>query len=238
MLASEAIDTIRHALHGRDPSSPLSPMGIVNDAGAHLVNMHPWRWLERYTDTLAFVAGQNYVTLPTDFEDVISDAETPRVYGITMTDLATVARERAAGTSGRPWCGALTYLPFTSAATPAAQVLAVAPTPAANESNAVAMFYRAGWVAAQDDTDWLDIRPFMVPLYKAVLAAYTLSREEGESESTQGAWALVARLFDDARAKDGRSQPRTGMSSGGAMQMARYRNQYNSGFNGATVIGP
>lgn len=42
---AHALENIRHTLGGGEPSVELDKLGIVNQAGEFLVNMHPWRWL-------------------------------------------------------------------------------------------------------------------------------------------------------------------------------------------------
>jgi hypothetical protein len=42
---AHALDNMRHTLGGGDLSVELDKIGILNQAGEFMVNMHPWRWL-------------------------------------------------------------------------------------------------------------------------------------------------------------------------------------------------
>lgn len=223
----EALDSIKHAL-GRVQSSELSGLSIINEAGGLFFNMHPWRFAERYTTAMAFVSGQVYVDLPVDFSEPLSDPVSTSGFGFKMTDLSEIVENRYQGASGRPYLGAFSYPAFTVAAEPGRLNLQVFPTPAANESAALAMFYRAKWTDGNADTDYLDVLPEYRALYKQILREYVIGLEEGDTSARIAAVALGP-IAMDAKKHDGRQQPRYGFPRGGAIEMARNR---RGGFTG------
>jgi hypothetical protein len=216
----EAIDTIKHALHGRLPSSELSAVALINEAGGLFCNMHPWRFLERYTSSLQFVAGQVYVDLSSDMSEPLSDPVSTTGFGFSMTDLSEIVESRFQGATGRPYLGAYSYPSFTSSAEPGRLRLEVYPTPAANESNALAMYYRARWLDASGDTDYLDVRPEYRALYKQILREYVAGLEHGDVDARLAA-VYMGPIAADAKKHDGRQQPRYGRPRGGAINMAK-----------------
>jgi hypothetical protein len=238
MQAAEAIREIEHALK-RPLSAPLSPLSIVNEAGAALVNMHPWRWLERYASDLDYVAGQTYVSLPADCEDLISEPVTTGGTCLQLIGLAEIGQKRLFTGGGRPAFCALSYPSFDGTSAPGRPNLQVWPTPTANEADVLAVFYRAGWVQATADDTWLDVRPFMVPLYKALVRACALGVERRDIEERVAAVRLSS-IFHDARAKDGRAQPSYGPIRGGAIETARLRGGGYPGVNPpvGSIVGP
>lgn len=237
MLTMEAIGVITHAL-GRAPSQSLSPLSIINDAGAAMCNMHPWGWLIRYTSSLGFVAGQTYVTLPGDFESFIAPPATTDGTGFEFTDLDEILKAREATASGRPFLGALGNPSFTGAAAPGQRQLEIYPTPSLTEANVLAAYYRAGWLVADGDTQYLDVRPFMRPLFVEILTAVALGREERDTAGVDARMTALrgSSIFLDACNADGRAQPGFGPIRGGAMQVARGRGPFTGVFPRARTI--
>lgn len=225
LQVANCLAEVKHTLR-RVTSAEIAPLSIVNEAGAQLVNMHPWKWLERFTSSLDYVQSQTYVTLPVDFGDVLALYATST--SVAQFELVTFERlldMRSIGTTVTTGVtyGALAYPDFTVGAEPANCRLEVFPTPSANEVGALSMFYRANWVDASPDTDYLDVLPWMVPLYKQVLRAYARGVEEEDvaSMSARLAEIVAGPIFQAAIRRDGRIQSRYGALMGGAIMQAR-----------------
>lgn len=91
------IDLMKHAL-GKTPDARHSLIHTLNDAGRALVNEHPWSWRTRTNQALTLVAGQNYVTLPDDFGELIDiQVENAQTYTVIPTSLADINRRRSWG---------------------------------------------------------------------------------------------------------------------------------------------
>lgn len=227
LLVQNCLDEIKHTLR-RDTSSQIAPLSIINEAGHQFCNMHPWKWLERFSSSLDYVASQTYVSLPADCGEVLAlYATSTNVSQFEMVSFQELLRLRSVGTTvvtGTTY-GALAYPAFTTAAEPAAVRLEVFPTPSASDAGALSIFYRAIWVDASPETDYLDVLPWMIPLYKQVLRAYARGVEEEDVASMSERLAAIqlGPVFKAACERDGRVQPSYGTMTGGAIAMARKR---------------
>jgi len=77
MLASTAANAIRYTITGSAAAGSLagggaSEMLMINEALQALSRAYPWRWLTRTSKPLSLIAGQPYVTLPPDFDEMIA----------------------------------------------------------------------------------------------------------------------------------------------------------------------
>lgn len=244
LTVQNCLAEVKHTLR-RATSAEIAPLSIVNEAGHQLCNMHPWKWLERFSSSLDYVSAQTYVTLPTDCGEVLSlYATSTNVSQFELVSFQELLRLRSIGTTvvtGTTY-GALAYPSFTTAAEPAAMRLEVFPTPSANATGALSIFYRAVWVDASPQTDYIDVLPWMAPLYKQVLRAYARGVEEEDvgSMSARLAEIMAGPVFKAACERDGRVQSTYGLMTGGAISQARRRSWYGgwSAPVASTISGP
>lgn len=222
LTVRECVLEVTHSLNSRMPSDELSVLSIINEAGAHFCNMHPWRFLIRYSTAMNYVAGQSYVDLPGDLSEPLSDPVPLNGFGFKMTDLSEVVEARYGGATGRPIIGAYGYPSFAGTAEPGGLNLQVYPTPQANETGVLALYYRAKWLDASSDSDFVDVRPEYRMLYKQILRAYAQGLEE-EGANEKIAAIEMGPIALAAKKHDGRQQPYAGRMRGGAIELARLR---------------
>lgn len=207
---------IQHALYGRNPSSQLSELEILNASGKHTCNMFDWAWLERPAADLDLVAGQSYVTLPTDFGKVIDIRAQSITSAFSMISLSSLNERKTYDLSGTTDVyGAIAYSGGVAR-------LEIWPDPTSNESDALRLFYRGAWVDANQDTEDLDDQfpPFMEPLFLEVLRAFA---EGWESNALAEMLERVhmGRAFSAAASADQGVQSEFGRITGGSVCQRR-----------------
>lgn len=226
MIALDAFRTIQFALHNKSELGKESMLAWTNEAGAILCNMHPWRWLERSTGAISLVAGQEYLDTPSDFGSLIGDpwqvaGVRNRMQPVDIDELNEI--RSSGGTSNSVYAYCITYPAFSSAADPGRARIEVGPTQSTTVANAVRIFYRAEWVDAVQDTDHLDVRPFMVPLYNLILSELARGKDEADGGTVAARMEQVraSMLFRDAASRDGGIQAHSAPMRGGAIAMAQ-----------------
>lgn len=204
ITVAQAFSHIRHALGNSDPGAPLSLVEIVNAAGHELTGMHTWSWLDRTTDDYGIVAGQNYVSLPSDFGRLVYVEAADGSFTVEPAAQATVLRERSSG-GNEAFC--LKFYVGQSAPTtssgPVARLEINWNTPAANADLLIA--YRARWADVGTDTVACPVPDYMRPLFIEVLRATAQGWEEEQVASKtermnavyQSATFLAAKRIDD-----------------------------------------
>lgn len=191
LTLAECKSLIEHALHGRAPSNQLDAARLTNRTGTWFCGAHRWGWLERPATGLNFVAGQTFCSLPSDFSEVISVEVAGIVGCFTMTSTGELNTLRSASVdaSGLSYWGAVRYT-AGSVSGPPTPVLDLYPTPAANSTSALNLYYRAGWVNISADTDRVIIPPWCEMAFIDALQATTLGLE------VPGEGSMASRLHD------------------------------------------
>lgn len=207
---------IQHALHGRNPSAQIAPLEIVNVAGKHVCNMLDWAWLERPATDLDFVAGQSYVTLPSDFGKVIdirTQAITSAFQMVSLADFNERSTYDIASTLDT--YGAIVYSSGVAR-------LEVFPEPTSSATAALRLFYKGAWVDADDDTDDLTTQfpPFMEPLFLEAVRAFAVGWEE-DGLDVMLERLMRGRAFADAAQADQGVQGEYGRITGGSVRARR-----------------
>jgi hypothetical protein len=169
---------VRHALRGRDLPPDLSPVTLVNLAGRWFVTAHPWTWLERPATGLDFVAGQTYCDLPTDFGELRSVEVDNLVSRFNMTSSAVLNEMRTANVdaSGLVFWGSLVYGAGSATSAPTVR-LDIYPTPNANETDALSLYYRAGWSELTNDSSAAQVPAFCEPAFVETIRAFARGYE-------------------------------------------------------------
>jgi hypothetical protein len=122
---------------------------VVNQAGQYLFQ-RPWRFRERTSAFISLVASQDYVSLPSDVEEIISLINRENIgFNIELVtpDHLQNLREISIDSGGH----GVTYACLSRVANAAGSALNPArlelfPTPTAAATDALAVRYRAGWV--------------------------------------------------------------------------------------------
>lgn len=213
LTIARCFDHIQHSL-GRDPSSRVSKVEIANAALQWVVGICEWGWLERPATGMNLVAGQSYISLPTDFGRIVK-LYVPRLTSdVEMVSLGEIGRLRhfEPTSSSLVTRAALVY----SGATPRLEVW---PTPSSNETNAIYLFYRAGAQVLSSDSESILIPTFMEPLVISAVRAYAQGWEgSGDRSVAQYLSEVVASPeMDAAIQNDGSQQSDFGMSAPGAI---------------------
>jgi hypothetical protein len=210
---------LRRRLDG-EPSVPV--MALVNWAGDHLVNMHPWGWLERSPASLTLQGGSTYILLPHDFGRAIGK---PRAVSggqvaiewATMDEVAALRTSEA--TSQLSFYGAISWkLDNENVMRPRIELSSEITT---TQTGAFLLAYRAGWVEIKDDDAVLPLPSWIEPLFLEVLFALAQSFDEHDlgSQAQRLAEVEASPAYRAARSRDGGMQPSIGRMSGGAVQM-------------------
>lgn len=152
---------------------------ILNSAGQHLFNMHPWNFRSNGFVTLTLSAGASYVDLPVDFGAMTGFAMTSTDATIEFTTIQNIADMRALDqqTGGTRFYAAITQ-PAAASSTQAlpAKRLEIYPTPSATTSMRLA--YRREWVTmASGDT--AHIPSYCEPLLVELVKAFALGHWSG-----------------------------------------------------------
>ena len=198
---------------------------IVNEAGRMLYDMHQWNWAIRAPTTLSFTADTNYISLPSDFGQVISlrGAEDEGIWlsATTIDDLA--AHRSQSGTATGVYLYAIAW-PTQAAVTsaPAAPRIELWPTPSATDADCLSLLYRSAWVelAAENSVANIPVRweMLMHHLLRALVADYMES--SGTSDRPHLAAVYESPVFTSLQAADGMVLPTAGPIRGGAVMAA------------------
>lgn len=194
----------------------FSPARVANLAGQWFVSAYPWAWLERPATGLDFVAGQDYVTLPTEFAELRSVVVDNLTSAFHLTTSQVINRMRAGGVdlSGLVFWGSINY------DTDGVPRLDIFPTPADNETDALLLYYRAGWTDLNNDTDRVKIPPFCEPAFIDVLRAFAQGYEEdGQGSVSRRLAEIKSGTLMDAILQDTRAQSDYGPIMCGAAAM-------------------
>lgn len=196
---------------------------MVNMAGHHLAAMHPWGWLIRPPAGISLVASQEWAALPSDFGEVVAvrSSDLTGFQFVGYEELIELRFQQAAIASG--WVAAVVYSPAGGSTPPDAPRLEVYPTPAANQSNALRIVYRAGWTEVTTGTDALRIPGWMDLLFYEVLRAVVLGIEEHDAGGVDSRLAQIqgGSVFMAAAKRDGRVNEEAGFLRGGVGQPTR-----------------
>lgn len=88
-------DYINHMEHaiGGVPDTRINPAQVANEALRYLFDQHPWSFRERPILEILTTPGQNYITLPADFGELVSVHFDTRE--VSLTSLEDIAHRRA-----------------------------------------------------------------------------------------------------------------------------------------------
>lgn len=155
---------VKHALYG-EPAATFTDADttkgqVVNEAGRHMVNSHPWEWRSRPPVPVSVQANAKSVPLPADFGELVPPVTTDDTLNVSvrMTTVAQIYRMRNATTtssSGYYWA-AVNYPQSTAdnknMPTPRLEIY-----PDGRSGDTFHVEYRAGWRELTRDTDVPDI---------------------------------------------------------------------------------
>lgn len=195
MIASDIYRHIRHALAG-EPSDEFPYQEILNDAGEWLISAHRWGWITPEPADVDTVADQEYVSLPSDFREVVSidvsDGFTSTIEPTTREHILFL-RSSPLDASSFNFYYALGWRQLSGTMT---SVLEVWPTPSASETGKFKLWYRKTWTRIASDSTALEIPPWMEPLLKRVCRAFAQGVEEEQTDRPAGSRIDVDDLLE------------------------------------------
>lgn len=220
LTVAELIDQIRHTLRAEPPSA-LGALGIINEAGSTLLTLHGWKFME-YVADLDIVAGQTWIDLPTDFQELIAYEAVSPFNVLRPTSMAHLLRMRATTPSPAAW-GYYFYIgnERPSGATPTRKRMELSWSQATSLAAAFTIQYRAGWTAVAGDATYVPVPDFIAPLMRRLTRAVA----RGYGEEDEGAMGqrlneiMSGPEFTGAVVTDAMVQPSFGQRRGGALQM-------------------
>ena len=199
---------------------------IVNDAGRHLYSMHQWRFAIRTINTIATVASQQYVELPSDFGSFIGE---PQMSSYSSTiNLVTLDEINAlrvtTSTSVKPIAGAVAWVPGGNQRGLIPR-LELYPTPSA--ASTISMSYRRRWKELAGANDIAEVPEYAETLLKELIRAFAKGYDEDDVMSLSERLSVLSAsvLLYDVKCADGLAGGSFGEMEGGAIQgsFASYR---------------
>lgn len=235
MIARDAI-TYGDNVLGRSPVN--GGLMLLNLAGRELVKMHEWRWLVR-SFTVGVTAGQNYVTLPTDFGSMIalvgSDSFLRTFIPTTLENVLHHRQFQNSVEDGAFYYAIAYRTPSGGTGAPEATLELGQDVATTNASYGEA-FYTIKWNELTSEQESVSIPLELEALFLAVVEAIWFGTEEQNTPGGAHFWERIARLketsvFRDAVKWDGRLQKTFGKIRAGAARRAGLPRAYLADFS-------
>lgn len=209
---AETLTSLQNAaLHaiGRTPATTTTTTQIANDGASYFYNAHNWRWRDKAL-SLDAVSAQNYIALPTDFEQLISIRSgtnaTKAVIQASLDEIITL-RQLSSGVGGYYYV-CPSWTPQTGVTAAPIGRLEIYPTPAASEVGTFSGRYRRKIPDLSSGTDAPDIPTWAHPALKQMVRAWAVFVEDQQQGSD---WDLAQAMLEQCKRIDGTSQPMLGL---------------------------
>jgi hypothetical protein len=174
---SQLEDQVFFALGG-EPADQFTKTEIVNMAGRHLYSMHQWRFAEREPLTLALLADQDYIELPSDFGSCIKLASED-VYLVESPPQKLARIDSAQLISGDSYAATLVFpARERDARAPRVPRFMLRPTPSDNTADAGTLYWRGGWVELVDSTDTANVPWYAENLLASLVRTFAKGLDE------------------------------------------------------------
>lgn len=174
-----------HHVLGGDPASEYTSTQIVNEAGRAFVDSHEWKFLERSPVTLDFTASVNYVDLPSDFAQLIAiEITSSNFSAVQMLEFGYFAKYQAFGGTATPGGVFATIVhpgQTSTSSSPGVPRMLLSPTPQADLTDALRIYYRAGWTELANDADIPNIPLYCESILTQFVQAVALGYEEQDA---------------------------------------------------------
>lgn len=192
MAAELTVDRLRERIARRmgwrrpqDWPSEIEPVEIANEAGEWLYGIEEWASLQRPLAELSLVAGQEWITLPTDFGRLVSDRITTRTgFGHTLRletiDVVRDARSSNPAGNSLAYVGCITHSGPGLAGLRSMARLDIGPVPGAGAADVFLLAYKAGWREVADGSDHILVPSWMESVYVEAATAFVGGREQEE----------------------------------------------------------
>lgn len=193
ITGSTALRYIKHVLGDTTPSAELGAMSVLNQAGSWFYDTYDWRFKIRPPATCDITASQSYITLPTDFGEMVGQphATSPNGFYVRMTTMADIARlRRVSQPSGFGFYAAIAYT-ATSGTTPPTPRLEIWPTQSTTTAGGLTLNYKACWAPVSDDDTTLSVPVYAEGLFLMVARAFAQGYEDHEVEAHESRLARI-----------------------------------------------
>lgn len=188
LSTSQCESLIEHTLNA-PLGDEIDTIFVINQAGNYLVGLEAWNWLLRPPAYLTLSAGQEYVSLPSDFGRMEHVQMSPSLTNtFNWTDISTIVDLRTSGVNigTLEYWGAVAYPGIAATGVNPDPRLEIYPTPASTSVNAMRVVYRSRWKTQTNpanDSDYIPIPEFMEPLFVQILRAFARGLEEEDDAS-------------------------------------------------------
>jgi hypothetical protein len=217
---ARAVEYAEFALMGK-ASPAIGALRVVNIAGRAMFGLADWNWKRREPVSLALVAAQEYVSLPTDFGEVVALSVNNSIIQtfewVSPQRLIDLRTNVLADLTGK-YFGCISWPRVNDVSVaPNPARIEIAPTPSSNITEAMLLVYDAGWVDVNSDDDYIQIPSFMEPLFYEVIDAIALGMHFAR-EGTMGERLTRVKandLYRSARRQDLNQQLTLGLMEGG-----------------------
>lgn len=214
LTAGQALKFMQHRVAGPLSSDLGGGMYVLNLAGRHSFNMHPWASALIVSASLDFVANQEYVALPPWFgefvaAEVTNNADFIPVERVFPKQMLLLRNSRLDTT------GLIRYVSVEQDDNGQWR-LGVWPTPTANATAALKLTYRSRWNDVSAPADRIVCSDFLEGLVLEVVREYAAGLEGGDLNERLLA-IEQGPIFQATKLQDGSRQPQAGPMTGGAI---------------------
>lgn len=165
------------------------------------------------------------IDLPDDLRDIISIATTSvsNVGGVTLVSLAEIIEKRASSASITASTG-LYYGAVVYSGSPPTPLLEIYPSPNANTTGAMRIFYRSRWAEVTADSGQINLPEWVESLYIWIARAFASGYERGDVASIHQRLSEISQspIFAACVRSDGMVQPFAGQLRNGGARMWRH----------------
>jgi hypothetical protein len=237
LTAAQCLTHVKHTLGTGPDGSALSPeldgMMVVNQAGEHLVNARPWKYLEGAVANLSLLASQAYIStaegFPTDFRSPVAMEATDgysRGFRFTTHEHMLALRSLANKDTQSYYWGVVVNAQSATGGAPE-QRIDIYPTPEGAEDgtgNEFRLYYNSTWRHLNTDGDILNIPVWIEALYIQMLRAFARGYEEEDDASLSVRLSEIQRgpIWQAAVDRDLDSQWDMGVLANGGLQTANH----------------
>ncbi len=222
---ADYLDIAEHAAGGQVDAS-IDLEALVNDAGRYLVQMHEWAFLERPVALLATVQSQAYLTLPTDFDQLVAIGNTASFLDTSVHLLPADQFEqlKASQVSNQLDVYLALEWPTQTATTNAAgnPRLAIYPTPSSSQADRYWLNYKAGWIELTSTSAVANVPEGIEPLLIQLVRAHVRGEVMGMGPYDELEKIERSTMLKRLKESYGLVNPSAAPIEGGAVQIQSY----------------
>jgi len=217
---------VLNALGNPDPASlSIAPSTIVNDAIEYIVSMNEWNWISTGQQSLDIIADQDHVTLPADF-GTLQAIEFQQSWAEIMTPVNWETLLWLRQNPLEAWTSGYFYTIATGNVEVGQEdagltlaTIAIYPTPAADDLDAIQVVYRRFIRRLVNNSDRPQWPPYMDRLGSLLARSYAMTDyDDNASNAYQQQFQVEVA---DALNKDGAAVKSFGIPAGAVSSLRR-----------------